>query len=106
MNPEFERMLDVFKKRAVEIGKVVKADAMVGAQMGKHKVKELDMERQKLGKLFEIGKKALALHKKGKLAQPDLKKLSAQIVLLEKEISKHKASYTTEKKKLKKVSFK
>lgn len=106
MNPEFERMLNAFKKRAVEIGKVVKEDALVGAQMGKHKVKELDMERQKLTKLYELGKKVLALHKKGKLVQTDLKELCEQIVLMDKEISKQKSGYTAEKKKLKKVSFK
>jgi hypothetical protein len=106
MKPEFEQMFNVFKKKAMEIGKVVKADAMVGAQMGKHKVQELDMERQKLGKLYEIGKKALALHKKGKLAQADLKNLCEQVIKMEKEISKQKSAFTAQKKKLKKVPFK
>lgn len=106
MNPEFEKMLNAFKKKAVEIGKVVKEDAMVGAQMGKHKVKELDMERQKLALLYELGKKVLGLHKKGKLVQTELKEFCDKIVLMEKEISKQKTSFTNEKKKLKKVSFK
>ena len=106
MNPEFERMLGTLKKRAIEIGKVVKEDALVGAQMGKHKVKEFDMERQKMTKLYEIGKKALALYKKGKLAQADLKGLCEQVIKMDKEISKQKSAFTTQKKKLKKVPFK
>ena len=106
MNPEFEKMLDTLKKRVVEVSKVVKVDAMVGAQMGKHKVQELDWERKKMAKLYEIGKKALALHKKGKLAQADLKGLCEQVFKMEKEISKEKSAYTSQKKKLKKVSFK
>jgi hypothetical protein len=106
MNPEFEKMLDTLKKRAMEIGKVVKEDALVGAQMGKHKVKELDMERQKMAKLYEIGKKALALYKKGKLAQADLKGLCEQVTKMDQEISKQKSAFTAQKKKLKKVPFK
>ncbi|MBI5555494.1 MAG: hypothetical protein HY920_06570 [Elusimicrobia bacterium] len=106
MNPEFGKMLNAFKKKAVEIGKVVKEDALSGAQMGKHKVKELDLERQKLAKLYEVGKKALAWHKKGELAQADLKELCGQIVLMEKEISKQKSAFTVQKKKLKKLPLK
>ncbi len=106
MNPEFEKMLDTFKKKAVAIGKVVKEDAMVGAQMGKHKVKELDMERQKLTKLYEVGKKVLALHKKGILAQEELKGPCEQILKMDKEISRQKIAFTTQKKKLKKLPIK
>lgn len=106
MNPEFEKMLDNVIKKAVEIGKVVKADAIVGTQMGKHKVQELDWERKKMAKLYEIGKKVLALHKKGKLAQTDLKSMCEQVTKMEKEISKQKSAFTSQKKKLKKVSFK
>ncbi len=106
MNPEFEKMLDNVIKKAVEIGKVVKADAIVGTQMGKHKVQELDWERKKMAKLYEIGKKALSLHKKGKLAQADLNSMCEQVNKMEKEISKQRSAFTSQKKKLKKVSFK
>lgn len=106
MKPEFGKMLNAFKKKAVEIGKVVKEDALVGAQMGKHKVKELDLERQKLAKLYELGKKVLALHKKGKLVQEELKDLCEQILKMDSEISKQKTAFTIQKKKLKKVPFK
>lgn len=106
MNPEFEKMLNAFKKRAVEIGKVVKEDALVGAQMGKHKVKELDMERQKLAKLYELGKKVLVLHKKGILVQEELKSFCEQILKMDTEIAKQKTAFTVQKKKLKKLPLK
>ncbi|MDD5756540.1 MAG: hypothetical protein PHR23_04600 [bacterium] len=106
MNQEFEKMLDKVIKKAMEIGKVVKADAIIGTQMGKHKVKELDMERQKLAKLYAIGKKALVLYKRGKLAQADLKGLCEQVVKMDKEISKQKTAFTSQKKKLQKLPIK
>lgn len=106
MNPEIKDMLDTFRKKAVQIGKVVKEDALIGAQMGKHKVKELDLERKRLLKFVEIGKKAFALHKKGKLIQKDLAASCEQIDSLEKDISKQKSAFSQQKKKLKKIPLK
>ena len=106
MNPEMKSMLNSWKKKALEIGQVVKDDAMVGAQMGKHKVQELNLESQKLAKTLNLGNKALALFKKGKLVQKDLNVICEQIIKMEKDISKQKTAYTQQKNKLKKIPLK
>ena len=106
MNPEMKAMLENIKKKAIEISKVVKEDAVIGAQMGKHKVQELDLERKKMMKTMALGNKALTLYKKGKLVQKDLNAISEQIIIMEKQISRQKAAFNTQKKKLKKLPLK
>lgn len=106
VNPEVKEMLENLKKKALEIGKVVKDDALVGMQMGKHKAKELDLERQKLTKLLAVGKRVVLLYKKGKLQTDELNALCEQIVKVDKDIARQKTAFTQEKKKLKKIPLK
>lgn len=106
MNIEVKELLGDLKKKALEIGKVVKEDALVGMQMGKHKAKELDLDRQKLTMLLTIGKKVVLLYKKGKLQSDELNVLCEQIIKIDKDITRQKTAFTQEKKKLKKIPLK
>ncbi|MBU2567209.1 MAG: hypothetical protein KJ967_00350 [Elusimicrobia bacterium] len=53
------------KSRAGEIAEIVKEDASLGLRAGGHKLKELDLERAKLSKLYTIGKRTYSLYKQG-----------------------------------------
>jgi len=103
---ELKAIFDNIKKKALEISKVVGEDAVIGAQMGKHKVQELDLERQKLMKTMSLGTKALSLYKKGKLVQKDLNAICEQIIAMDKSIGKQKTAFAQQKRKLKKIPLK
>ena len=87
-------------KKIDSIGKAAVREAVTGAHFARAKVSEIEAERQKALSTQELGNKAYALYKTGKLAHKPLVSLCKKIEKLEKASRAYAAAASQALKKL------
>lgn len=92
-----------FSVKLKKVGEVVKVDARIGTKMGGLKVKELNLERERLAKIFSLGKRTYALYGKSKIGDKQSDQLCTRIKELERLMGNYKKQFQSLKKNLKRL---